>query len=56
MQNIITLKITSLYAACSPELGVVSYGACQDEALNNLTEEIAQQQAIGGKETTLNVL
>jgi hypothetical protein len=36
----LTLKISTLYAACSPELGVVSYGRCQDEALNNLTDEI----------------
>lgn len=32
----LTLKIATLYAAYSPELGVVSYGRCQDEALNNL--------------------
>jgi hypothetical protein len=38
--SILTLKIATLYAACSPELGVVSYGRCQDEALNNLTDEI----------------
>jgi hypothetical protein len=38
-----TLKISTLYAACSPELGVVSYGRCQDEALNNLTDEIRQR-------------
>ena len=36
----LTLKISTLYAACSPELGVVSYGCCQDEALNNLAHEI----------------
>ena len=39
----LTLKIATLYAACSPELGVVSYGQCQDEALNNLADEIRQQ-------------
>ena len=39
-----TLKLETLYAACSPELGVVSYGHCQDEALNNLSEDIRQQQ------------
>jgi predicted RNase H-like HicB family nuclease len=41
----ITLKADTLYLACSPELGVVTYGQCQDEALNNLTEEIRQHQA-----------
>jgi hypothetical protein len=39
-----TLKMDTLYAACSPELGVVSYGHCQDEALNNLREDIREQQ------------
>ena len=39
-----TLKMDTLYAACSPELGVVSYGHCQDEALNNLSEDIRKQQ------------
>jgi len=38
--NTITLKLETLYAAFSPELGVVSYGHCQDEALNNLTEQL----------------
>ena len=38
-----TLKMETLYAACSPELGVVSYGNCQDEALNNLSEDIREQ-------------
>ena len=39
-----TLKLETLYAACSPELGVVSYGHCQDEALNNLSEDIREQE------------
>jgi hypothetical protein len=39
-----TLKLETLYAACSPELGVVSYGHCQDEALNNLSDDIREQQ------------
>ncbi len=44
-----TLKIHSLYLACSLESGVVGYGACQDEALNNLTDELRQVQ---GREAT----
>ena len=36
----LTLKVDTLYAACSPELGVLSFGGCRDEALNNLTDEI----------------
>jgi hypothetical protein len=31
-------RIDTLYAACSPELGLVSYGVCRDEAINNLQE------------------
>ncbi len=33
-------KAETLYIACSPELGLFSFGHCQDEALNNLTDEI----------------
>ena len=36
---ILTLKADTLYLACSPELGVVTYGHCQDEALNNLERD-----------------
>lgn len=50
------LKIASLYAACSPELGVVCYGSCRDEALNNLGDEIANQQARGEGKLALNSL
>jgi len=39
-----TLKVETLYAAFSPELGVVAYGHCQDEALNNLSEDIRLQE------------
>ena len=42
-----TLKLETLYAACSPELGVVSYGQCQDEALNNLSDELRQRHQAG---------
>lgn len=34
-----TLKLGTLYAAYSPELGVVSYGACLEEAINRLAEQ-----------------
>jgi hypothetical protein len=43
---------TTLYAACSPELGVVSYGRCQDEALNNLTDAIRDRQGAGKARTS----
>jgi hypothetical protein len=43
----ITLKQDTLYVAYAPELDLCSYGACQDEALNNLTDEIRQQQEVG---------
>lgn len=50
------LKIASLYAACSPEMGLVSYGACQDEALNNLSDEIAEHQSREEVKLALNAL
>ena len=47
----VTLKLDTLYAACSPELGVLSYGGCQDEALNNLAEEIRRHNQAGERAT-----
>ena len=41
----LTIKVGTLYAACSPELGVVSFGQCRDEALNNLAVEINAWEA-----------
>ena len=38
-------KADTLYVACSPELGLFSFGHCQDEALNNLTDEIRERSA-----------
>ena len=43
--SILILKTESLYCACSPELDIVSYGGCQDEALNNLQDEIRMTQS-----------
>ena len=43
----LTFKVTSLYVAYAPEFDVSAYGACQDEALNNLTDELCQRRAIG---------
>ena len=34
------MKIDTLYLACSPELDLVSYGGCQDEAVNNLADDV----------------
>ena len=45
----LTIKITSLYVAYAPEFDVSAYGGCRDEALNNLTDEIRQQQETGDK-------
>jgi len=36
----LTIKTSTFYAACSPELGVVCYGGCRDEAINNLADEL----------------
>ncbi len=38
------IKTESLYFACSPELGLISYGDCQDEALNNLQDELRNEE------------
>jgi hypothetical protein len=47
----ITLKLNTLYAAYSPELGVLSYGGCRDEALNNLSDEIRLRHKAGERAT-----
>jgi hypothetical protein len=46
MLSMLTAKTDTLYFACSPEIGVVSYGGCRDEALNNLQDEIRIMQAM----------
>jgi hypothetical protein len=38
----LTFKAQSLYVAYAPQFDVSAYGGCQDEALNNLTEQIRQ--------------
>jgi hypothetical protein len=45
MHTTLTFKLDTLYAACSVDFGVVSYGHCQDEALNNLTDELREHGA-----------
>ncbi len=50
--TILTIKITTLYAACSPELGLVSYGHCQEEAINNLTDQLRQLHSTSAAEQT----
>lgn len=50
MLSILTVKTESLYCACSPELDIVSYGGCRDEALNNLQDEIRLNQSVGPAE------
>jgi hypothetical protein len=47
---ILTAKTESLYFACSPERDVVSYGGCQDEALNNLQDELQIREQTAGEE------
>jgi hypothetical protein len=41
----LTRKITSIYVAYAPAFGVSAWGACQDEALNNLADEIRLRAA-----------
>ena len=50
IMSVYALKIDTLYVACCPERGVVSYGACQDEAFNNLHYELQEKEPIGGGE------
>jgi len=40
----ITLKVSTVYVAFSPELGLVSYGGCRDEALNNLQDALRERK------------
>jgi hypothetical protein len=49
MSNVtpVTLKVTTLYVAYAPDFDVAAYGGCQDEALNNLTDELRQRDAVG---------
>jgi hypothetical protein len=39
----LTFKAQSLYIAFAPQFGVSAYGGCQDEALNNLTDELRER-------------
>jgi hypothetical protein len=49
-----TDKITTLYVAYAPEFDVSAWGACRDEALNNLAAEIHQRRPHGvGKAATI---
>lgn len=48
---ILTTKAETLYCAYSPELGVISYGQCQDEALNNLHDDCRAREQSGEKES-----
>lgn len=48
--SVLTLKTESLYGTCSPEWGVVSYGACQNEAINNLQDDVRAVQTEQRKE------
>ena len=47
--NFLTLKIATLYFAYAPEFDVSAFGACQDEALNNLTDEIRDRRCSATK-------
>ena len=40
----LTQKVTGIYVAYAPEFEVSAWGACQDEAVNNLTEQLREQE------------
>lgn len=42
--QMLTFKLQTLYGAYAPSFDVSAYGACRDEALNNLTDELRQHQ------------
>jgi hypothetical protein len=49
--SIFTAKTESFYTACSPEMAVITYGECRDEAVNNLRDELRiRDEAAGGGE------
>jgi hypothetical protein len=41
------LPTFALYTAYTDEFGVTAFGACREEALNNLAEEIRQRAGVG---------
>lgn len=42
----LTFKVQSLYVAFAPEFDVSAYGTCQDEALNNLVDELHANSSV----------
>ena len=48
--SIFTAKTESFYTACSPELAVITYGECRDEAVNNLRDELRIRDQITREE------
>ena len=47
--SIHTLKTETFYTACSPELAIISYGRCREEALNGLQDEIRIRERAEGR-------
>ena len=41
---ILTRRISTIYVAYAPEFAVHAYGGCQDEALNNLSDELREHK------------
>ena len=48
--SILTAKTETFYTACSPELAVITYGECRDEAVNNLRDEVRIRDQATGEE------
>ena len=47
--SILTAKTESFYTACSPEMAVITYGGCRDEAVNNLRDEVRIRDKAAGE-------
>ncbi len=37
---VVTYKVMNLYVACAPESGAYSFGACLEEAINDLADQV----------------
>ena len=51
----LTIRQDSLYGAYAPEFDLSAWGTCQDEAINNLTDQLRQQESTG-KEGNFNAV
>ena len=51
MTDTLTFKLQSFYVAYAPDAEAWSYGACREEAINSLAEQIRARQPRAGERT-----